>query len=466
MSGRRSIRTYLTVSYAVFVFVALGVVDLYWFAQQEAAAEAAIRSQLEHQTRLLSTLVDLNNFAQDQVSLPSFYTAVEQNLQVAFVAPDLSIHNLSNLPLTPQQERHIRSIGGEAIKGSTTSREVYGPNRGDESLYGATPVFDADGNVLGAVCLMLPLHSFESTIMQARISSLLFVAVVAIASIPFGWIVATWLTRRLSQAQLSAAKVAAGDYQLRLPEGGPRELDQLSRSLNQMGEELQKRDHARQILLANMTHELARPLGGIRLGIESLRSGASEDPETSESLLTEMDQSIQRMEALIEDLALSARPKSHPLKLRRTTVALEPLLHGLNARFSRRAEARGIQLALKLPESLPSVEADEMRLFQILANLIDNALKYTPTGGQVTLYAEQSPGMIELGVRDTGPGIPEGEADRLLEPFTQGDSASDVRQGMGLGLSIVNELVRAHGGEFTLENLPGGGLQAAVQLPL
>lgn len=466
MSGRRSIRTYLTLSYAIFVLVALSVVDLYWFARQEAAAEAAIRSQLEHQTRLLATLVDINNFSPDQVSLPSFYTAVEQNLQLAFVAPDLTIHNLSNLPLTDLQERHIRSIGGEALKGATTSREVYGSERGHESLYGATPVFDADGNVLGAVCLILPLDSFESTIMQARISSLLFVAAVAIATIPFGWIVATWLTRRLSQAQQSAAKVANGDYELRLPEGGPHELHELSRSLNQMGEELQKRDRARQILLANMTHELARPLGGIRLGIESLRAGASEDPETSESLLTEMDQSIQRMEAMIEDLALSARPKSHPLKLRPSTVALEPLLHGLYARFSRRAETRGVQLDLELPGSLPSIEADEMRLFQILANLADNALKYTPTGGRVTLYAEQTPGVIELGVRDTGPGIPEEEADRMLEPFTQGETASEVRQGMGLGLSIVYELVQAHGGQLRLENLPGGGLQAAVQLPL
>ncbi|MGA9532655.1 MAG: HAMP domain-containing sensor histidine kinase [Anaerolineales bacterium] len=466
MSGRRSIRTYLTLSYAVFVLVALGVVDLYWFARQEAAAEAAIRSQLEHQSRLLTTLVDLNNFAGDQVSLPSFYTAVELNLQVAFVAPDLEIHNLSNLPLTDLQERHILSIGSEALKGSTTSREVYGPDQSHESLYGATPVFDDDGNVLGAVCLILPLDSFESTIMQAQIWSLLFVAGVAIASIPFGWIVATWLTRRLSQAQQSAAKVAAGDYELRLPEGGPRELDQLSRSLNQMGEELQRRDRARQILLANMTHELARPLGGIRLGIESLRAGAGDDPETGDSLLTEMSLSIQRMEAMIEDLALSARPKSHPLRLRYSTVALDPLLHGLYSRFSRRAETRGIQLDLQLSESLPSLEADEMRLFQILANLVDNALKYTPTGGRVIIYAEQTPGVIELGVRDTGPGIPEEEADRLLQPFTQGETASDVRQGMGLGLSIVSELVQIHGGELRLENLPGGGLQAAVQLPL
>jgi signal transduction histidine kinase len=466
MSGRRSIRTYLTVSYAVFVFVALGLVDLYWFARQEDAAEAAIRSQLEHQTRLLATLVDINNFAENEVSLPSLFTAVELNLQVAFVSPDLEIHNLSNLPLTPLQERHVQSISGEALKGSTASREVYGPDRGSESLYGATPVFDAESNVLGVVCLILPLDSFEATIMQARISSLLFVAGAAVASIPFGWIVATWLTRRLSQAQQSAAKVAAGDYELRLPEGGPRELDQLSRSLNQMGEELQKRDHARQILLANMTHELARPLGGIRLGIETLRSGASEDPETGESLLAEMGQSVQRMESLIEDLALSARPKSHPLQLRRTEVALEPLLHGLDARFSRRAEARGIQLGLDVPESLPSLEADEIRLFQILANLVDNAMKYTPTGGRVTIYAEQYPGEIVLGVRDSGPGIQEEDAERLIEPFTQGETTGEVHQGIGLGLSIVNELVLAHGGKFQLENLPGGGLEAAVRLPL
>jgi signal transduction histidine kinase len=465
MSGLRSIRTYLTVSYAVFVFVALGVVDLYWFAQQEAAAEAAIRTQLEHQSRLLAELVDIDHFANHNVALPSFYTAVERNLQVAIITTNLEIHNLSNLPLTPTQKRHIASIGGEALKGSTTSREIYSSETGDESLYGATPLFDADGKVLGAVCLILPLSAFEATIMQAKISSLLFVAGVAVASIPFGWLVATLLTRRLSLAQHSAAMVAAGDFELRLPEGGPRELDQLARSLNKMSEELQKQARARKILLANMTHELARPLGGIRLGIESLQAGAIDDPVTSEGLLTEMDQSIQRMEALIEDLALSARPRTNPLELRLADVALVPLLHGLKTRFSRRAEARGVELELDLQDSLPSVRADEMRLFQIMANLTDNALKYTPTGGTVTIYAQQTPGTVELGVRDTGPGIPESDIERMLEPFTQGENTGDLRQGIGLGLSIANELAQAHGGDLHIANLPGGGLQVALRIP-
>lgn len=466
MSSRRSIRAYLTISYALFVFIVLGIVDLYWFARQEAAAELAIRSQLEHQTRLLSTLLDLDQLARNQVYLPSFYAAVESNLQVLFISPTFEIRNLSNIPLESYQEPHVVQIAAQALEGSTRSREIYGPQWGDESLYGAAPVFDAGGRVLGAICLILPLDSFEATIMQARLGTLASAAGVAVISIPFGWILATLLTRRLSLAERSAAKVAAGDYRLRLPEGGPRELDQLAHSLNQMGEELFKREHARKILLANMTHELARPLGGLRLAVESLRGGALEDPETSEGLLTDMAQSIQRMEAMIEDLALSARPTTHQLTLHKSSLALTPLLHGLRARYAPRAEVRGIHLQLKVPAVLPDLEADEIRLFQIIGNLVDNALKFSPTGGSVTIYAEQLSDRIEVGVRDTGPGIPAGEVERMLEPFTQGANASDVRQGMGLGLSIVRELAEAHGGELVLENRPGGGLQIAVRLPL
>jgi signal transduction histidine kinase len=220
------------------------------------------------------------------------------------------------------------------------------------------------------------------------------------------------------------------------------------------------------MLLANMTHELARPLGGLGLGIESLRSGAMDERETGDSLLNEMEVSIQRMESLIEDLAVSARPKSLPLKLRFSKVALGPFLHGLRSRLARRAALRDIQLTLSVPEALPTIEADEMRLFQIMGNLADNALKFTPTGGAVDISAQLNTSQVTLTICDSGPGIPPDQVDRLLEPFAQGDTVSEVRQGMGLGLSIANELVQAHGGRLRLGQSDLGGLQASVILPL
>lgn len=466
MKGKVSLRAYLTLSYALFVLVVLSVVDLYWFEQQERAAEAAIQSQLEHQTRLLANLVDINQLAQGEILLPTFFTAVESNLQVVFFSPDLEVHNLSNLPLDPDQYARVENLARAALAGSTNSVEVYNIGPGPESLYGAAPVFDGSGRVVGAVCVLLPLDAFELTVRQARLSSLLYVAGIAVLTIPFGWLMATLFTRRLSQAQRMAARVADGGYDLRLPEGGPRELSQLAQSLNRMGEELQQQARARQILLANMTHELARPLGGLRLGIESLRSGAMDERETGDSLLNEMEVSVQRMESLIEDLAVSARPKSLPLKLRLSEVALGPFLHGLRSRLARRAALREIQLTLSVPEVLPTIEADEMRLFQIMGNLSDNALKFTPTGGAVDISAQLDTSQVTLSICDSGPGIPPDQVDRLLEPFVQGDTVSEVRQGMGLGLSIANELIQAHGGHLRLGRSELGGLQASVILPL
>ena len=240
----------------------------------------------------------------------------------------------------------------------------------------------------------------------------------------------------------------------------------LAHHLNEMAEELQKQRRGRELVLANMTHELARSLGGLRLGVDSLQGGALEDPALAADLLIEMGQSLQRMEALIEDLALAARPVAKPVHLDLVPLPIEPMIHGLKSRFWRRAEQQGISLEVYLPDELPLVEADELRLHQILANLLDNAIKFTPVGGTITLSAERVDKTVRLTVRDTGPGIPAKELKRVMEPFTQGETTARIRQGMGLGLSIVQQLTVAHGGQFELSNAEEGGLVATIIIPI
>ena len=179
-----------------------------------------------------------------------------------------------------------------------------------------------------------------------------------------------------------------------------------------------------------------------------------------------MGQTIHRLESLIDDITLAAQPETLPIELHQTALAVEPFLQGIATRFWSLADSRGLRLEVRVDAELPPVFADEKRLNQIIGNLIDNAIKFTPRGKTIRLSAERADERyIRLLVHDGGKGILPAEAEHLFEPFYQGDVGRRIKQGMGLGLSIAQQLALAHGGSLKLENHPKGGTLAILTLP-
>jgi two-component system sensor histidine kinase BaeS len=293
------------------------------------------------------------------------------------------------------------------------------------------------------------------------------IIIVALLGVGVSFLLTNYFSRQFSHAQGLAATVANGDYQLRIPEAGPTELRDLSRYLNQMAEKLQNQLKTRQTLLANVAHELARPLAGLQLGIESLRKGAIQDPELADDLLVSMEQTIRRYGSLIDDITLAAQPETRPIELTRKALAVEPFLKGVATRFWTLAESRGIRLEVQVEAGLPPVSADEKRLYQIIGNLVDNAVKFTAPNGIIHLSAECADAdNVRFLVHDGGPGISPDEVNHFFEPFYQGNIGRRIKQGMGLGLSIAQQLALAHGGSLILENHPAGGTLAILTLPM
>ena len=244
-------------------------------------------------------------------------------------------------------------------------------------------------------------------------------------------------------------------------------LRKLSHYLNQMAEKLQGQLKMRQTLLANVAHELARPLAGLQLGIESLRKGAIQDPDLADDLLVNMGQTIRRLGSLIDDVALAAHPENKPLELNQTALAIGPFIQGIVARFWAVAESRGIKLEVQLEADIPPVYADEKRLNQIIGNLLDNAIKFSLGGSVVRVSAEcANENNLQILVHDGGTGISPEESEHLFEPFYQGDIGRRIKQGMGLGLAIAHQLTQAHGGNLELKNHPEGGTLAILTLPI
>ena len=389
----------------------------------------------------------------------------DENLLFVFIDPSGTFYELVPGTVSARQEEVFREL--------STQHPVYKESyvslvRSDveiDNVYAASPVIVKD-ETIGTVCLLLPLGDLDAYILRLRwllISAIFFVALLGVG---ISLLISNYFSRQFSQAQKLAATVANGNYQLRIPEDGPTELRDLSHYLNVMAEKQDEQLKTRQRLLSNVAHELARPLAGLQLGIESLRKGAIQNPDLADDLLVSMGFTIQRLEGLIDDVTLAAQPETNPIVLNRTAIAVEPFLQGVATRFWSLADSRGLKFKVRVEAGLPPVFADEKRLNQIIGNLVDNALKFTPHGKTIRLSAEHADGEnIRIVVHDGGKGISPDEAKHLFEPFYQGDIGRRIKQGMGLGLSIAQQLAQVHGGSLTLENHPKGGTLAILTLP-
>lgn len=258
----------------------------------------------------------------------------------------------------------------------------------------------------------------------------------------------------------AAGRVAAGDYAVRVRARGPRQLRRLAHSFNEMVERLQTHDEQRRRLLADISHELRTPLTVMQGNLEALLEDVyPRDDAHLRPLLEE----TQLMARLVEDLRTLALAESGALKLEREPTDLGDLLRESAAAFRSQADHAGVSLTVQTEDNLPPVNLDPERMRQVLANLLANALRYTPAGGKIHLESYKQAGELPLVVvvQDTGSGIPLEELPHIFDRFTKGRDS----RGSGLGLAIARSLVLAHGGEIMAASQPGQGATFTLRLP-
>ena len=285
----------------------------------------------------------------------------------------------------------------------------------------------------------------------------------------------SWSSRRIaapvSRLTAAADAMAGGALEQRIPDEATDEIGRLVTSFNAMSAQVAATSRSQRRLLANVAHELRTPLTTVRGFAQAMRDGVATDPEERTRAAGAIVAESERMGRLVSDLLDLSRLESGQVALRFDPVNVGAALAATVARFAPEAVARGVRLAVTLDERDAglAVRADDERLAQILGNLVDNAVRQTPSGGEVVLTGERLPGvdgvapMIRLRVRDTGLGISPEEADRIFDRFTRGQAAAGL--GFGLGLAIVRELVVAHGGTITLTSEVGLGTSFLVDLP-
>lgn len=231
--------------------------------------------------------------------------------------------------------------------------------------------------------------------------------------------------------------------------------------------ELRRLEETRQDFVANVSHELRTPIASIKGYTETLLDGALEDKKNARDFLNIIHEDSDRLAKLIDDLLDLSRIESGRMKMVFASVEPKSLIKRSIAIIENQAKARSISLKTNIPDNLPKILADETRLSQVLINLLDNAVKYTPEGGSVTITGFINKNLLQIDVADTGIGIPKKDLPRLFERFYRVDKArSREMGGTGLGLSIVKHIVQAHGGEVFVKSIPGQGSTFSFSVPI
>ena len=269
------------------------------------------------------------------------------------------------------------------------------------------------------------------------------------------------MTSPLREMASAAAAMARGDYGRRVTASSRDEVGELARAFNGMAAQLAEVDRMRRDLVANVSHELRTPISALQAVLENMVDGVEPaDPDTLRTMLKQ----VERLGALVAQLLDLSRLESGSVPLQRRRFELRPVLE--EAASESRLHTPDVHVAVAVDPPEASADGDPERVHQVVANLLDNALRYSPPGGRVEVRAQRHRGQVTIEVCDEGPGISEEESSRVFERFYRVDPArSSGEGGAGLGLAIARWIVDLHGGEIRAERRRPHGCRMVVVLP-
>ncbi len=302
---------------------------------------------------------------------------------------------------------------------------------------------------------------------RSSFNEALFLAL--LVAVALSVIVSGWLSLRIVSPLQALARatqrIAEGHYEERVEIQGEDEIAELGHHFNSMAEQLEQVEARRRQLIADVSHELRTPLTAIKGYMEGLMDGVlPANLETFHQVYQEAD----RLSRLVDDLQELSRVEAGAIELHFRPVAVSQVIATVKKRLGPQIEAQGLTLNIHLAEPLPPVLADEDRLIQVLTNLVGNAIKFTPSGGQITIEAEKRGNEVYIAVQDTGIGIPAEHLPRIFDRFYRVDrSRARGTGGSGIGLTIARHLVEAHGGRIWAESEgEGKGSRFTIALPM
>jgi signal transduction histidine kinase len=463
----RSLRSQLILSHVLPFVLIMPLVGLVLLVLLEAQVMLnALSVDLQERAVLIAeALQSQPETLESAASASEFVRSIAPLVEGEFYLLDRDGRLLAASPGATVEPQTVDAVRSRTIVTEETEVQV---EMGVEGQTGqaTAPVLDVNDQLLGIVGVHQELQGLADAFSPLRRLVLLTVLGGMILGAIVGMLLARRLERPISDAVTAVSDIALGRSSAPLEPEGPIEVRELARSVNTLQERLDQLQRERQRSLANIVHELGRPLASVHTAIHVLRQGAAEDPAIRAELLDGVEGELQQMEPLLDDLALLHSETAGRQRLRLAPIALSEWLPA--ALLPRRAAAldKGLNWSASVPDDLPVLWLDDDRMGQVLGNLLGNAVKYTPAGGSVAAVAEASAGEVTIAITDTGPGIDPDEQERIFEPFYRGQNAKRFSDGLGIGLSIARGLVEAHGGTLLVSSEEGAGSTFTIRLPI
>ena len=453
-----------------FLVVALAAVDFLTSRVTERFYLEDVKEDLAGKGRVLALLHP------DLKTLPLGPIAAAAGARLTLIAADGSVQADSEHDARSMENHASRPEVVQALKGLTGSDSRTSATLGQAYFYVAVPANP------GVLRLSVPVSRIEAKVVEVRKQVLEAALVAFIPSFLLAALVARKASTRLAAIIEYAGRLAKGDFAARLDRTGQGELGLLGRKLNETGEnlevmvkkldrehaELEKLERIRKDFVINVSHELRTPLASIQGYTETLLDGAVHEPGINVRFLNIIRQNAERLARLTADLLTLSRIELGRQKFQFASYLVNRLVEDCVDSVKLLADKKGITLTIEPGPADSEVFCDSEAVHQVLGNLIDNAIKYTPENGSVYVGASTPvKDMVRFHVRDTGLGIPATDLHRLFERFYRVDKARSRKLGgTGLGLAIVKHLVRAHGGDVTVESVVNQGSTFFFTLPV
>lgn len=466
-----TLRRRLTLSHAlplIIIMPLIGIALVYVLETQVLLAN--LSASLTSQAVILAELTTGLPFVWfDPEVAQAFVNRVEPRLEARVYLIDAESHLLASTEPADQEylgEKIDRPGLQDALKGKLTARVTYDSTLRAEVTSVLVPVFTSDGSLLGVLSLSTPIPGGVEGFQRVRFLVGGILAAGLVLGALMGRFLAITVERPVREVAGGIVRLAHGEKLQSLPETGPDELRMLVRNFNTLVERQRDLEQARRQLVANLVHELGRPLGAMRSAIQALQAGADRGESLRRELFDGIQAEIERLGGLLEDLAHLQDSALGPLELNRQTISVEDWLNNVLGPWREDARRKGLEWEVQISKDLPRMTLDPDRMAQAVGNLLSNAIKYTPAGGRIRVSACAEAGELRIRVFDTGPGIEPQEQDRIFTPFFRGRAGGRFPQGMGLGLSIARDLVTAHGGQIEVSSAPGQGAQFTIRLSI
>lgn len=328
------------------------------------------------------------------------------------------------------------------------------------------PITDAEGNTIGALFLHVDMSRTNASVRQVYMDVLLS----ALCAVILAFLAATYITNRMTKPIIemnnTVKRFSKGGFDARVAVAGHDEVSQLGESFNEMANEINSLEQSRRSFVANVSHELRSPLTSMRGFLEAMQDGTIPTEEQGKYLDIVIGE-CKRMTGMVNDLLDLARIESGTYELKVEPFDINELVIRTLLTFEARVNARHIEVDMDFENDRTVVEGDASQIAQVIRNLIDNAVKFSPEGGRLTLGIHRQKELAVISVKDEGEGIREEDLPFVFDRFFKGEKAhTPAGSSTGLGLSIVKRIVEQHGQDITVTSPPGQGACFAFTLKL